>query len=274
MRVGVAYRWRHGRWPALAAPRRFTEWVQWRKLHDKDPERSRLTDKNYSKRLAARVLGKSFVVPTLWRGRELPVEPAWQMPFMVKSNHGCGQFVAVRTLQDYEKARRLAPLWLRRSYGRWLDEFHYRDAERFILVEEFIGSDDALPVDYKFYVFDGHAVMVQVHEDRAGAHDWSQYDRNFAPMSRNAKTVAPPAGLAAMIEAAERLGVGHDFVRVDFYEVAGQPIFGEFCLYPGSGLDPFDPVSLDKWLGAHWSVECSNLGVQGVANGWLARGQA
>jgi hypothetical protein len=254
-RVGIAYRWRHGRWPALTQPRRFTEWVQWRKLNDRDPERSRLTDKIYSKQLAARILGDGFVVPTLWRGQELPAEPAWAMPFMVKSNHGCGQFVAVRTRQDYERARRLAPRWLSRSYGGWLDEFHYRGAARCLLVEEFIGSPAALPLDYKFYVFDGRAAMVQVHEDRAGAHRWSQYDRAFAPLSRNATGVAPPKSLAAMIDAAERLGAGHDFIRVDFYEVDGQPLFGEFCLYPGSGLDRFDPIALDLWLGEQWRPE-------------------
>jgi hypothetical protein len=259
-RVGIAYCWRHGRWPALAEPRRFTEWVQWRKLHDRDPERSRLTDKSYSKQLAARILGEAFVVPTLWQGRELPPVPAWPMPFMVKSNHGCGQFIAVRTMQDYERARRFSPKWLKRAYGGWLDEYHYRGAARSIIVEQFIGSADALPIDYKLYVFNGRATMVQVHEDRAGDHRWSQYDRAFAPLSRNARAVVPPASLAVMIDAAERLGDGHDFVRVDFYEVDGQPLFGEFCLYPGSGLDPFDPIGLDEWLGAQWSNEAQQRG--------------
>jgi hypothetical protein len=58
-----------------------------------------------------------------------------------------------------------------------------------------------------------------------------------------------------MLAAAERLASGHDFLRVDFFEVNGQPLFGEFCLYPGSGLDPFDPPQLDDWLGAQWSAE-------------------
>ena len=44
-------------------------------------------------------------------------------------------------------------------------------------------------------------------------------------------------------------------LRVDFYEVGGQPLFGEFCLFPGSGLDPFDPVSIDERLGALWAAQ-------------------
>ena len=56
-----------------------------------------------------------------------------------------------------------------------------------------------------------------------------------------------------MIEAAETLGQGFDFVRVDFYEIDGAPRFGEMTFYPGSGLDPFDPPEIDLILGRLWA---------------------
>ena len=56
----------------------------------------------------------------------------------------------------------------------------------------------------------------------------------------------------AMIAAAEKLGDRFDFVRVDFYEVEGKPRFGEMTFYPGSGLNRFDPVSLDAMMGREW----------------------
>ena len=43
-----------------------------------------------------------------------------------------------------------------------------------------------------------------------------------------------------------------DFARIDFYEIAGEPKFGEVTFYPGSGLDPFDPLELDSEIGALW----------------------
>ena len=103
----------------------------------------------------------------------------------------------------------------------------------------------------------GRAVAVQVHDGRGGDHRWHQYDRHWRALSREAGGQAAPSSLAAMLAAAERLARDQDFMRVDFYEVDGQPLFGEFCLYPGSGLDPFDPPSLDSWLGAQWSAERS-----------------
>lgn len=254
-RVGLAYRWRHGRWPSLANPRTFTEWVQWRKLNDRDPARSLLTDKGHSKRLAARLLGDQFVVPTLWEGEVLPEMPPWPMPFVVKANHGCGQWSVVRNAADFDRVRVQSRRWLRHHYGAWLDEWHYRAARRAILVEAYVGTGAALPVDYKIYVFSGRAVMVQVHEGRGEDHRWRQFDRDWRPLSHHAESVKPPISLPTMLAAAEALAGAADFLRVDFYEVGGRPLFGEFCLYPGSGLDRFDPVELDDWLGAFWSAQ-------------------
>ena len=172
-----------------------------------------------------------------------------------QGNHGCGQFVVVRTLADYARAQREAPVWLGRAYGGWLDEWHYQAARRSILVEPYLGAIDVLPLDYKIYVFGGRAVMVQLHEGRAAKHRWHQYDRHWRPLSRQAGAASPPESLDTMLAAAEKLGDGHDFLRVDFYEIDGRPLFGEFCLYPGSGLDPFEPVELDHWLGAQWTAE-------------------
>ena len=87
-------------------------------------------------------------------------------------------------------------------------------------------------------------------------HRWVQYDRQWRRQSRAGVggESLPPVTLATMLAAAERLAGAHDFLRVDFYEIEGRLLFGEFCLFPGSGLDPFDPPELDLRLGALWGV--------------------
>ena len=256
VRVTLAYAWRHRAWLDLGHPRRFTEWVQWRKLHDRERDRARLTDKLHSKRIVAAALGEDMVVPTLWEGQQLPENPPWSMPFVVKSNHGCRDVVVVRNADDFSRARRAAPRWLARAYGQWLDEWHYRHARRAILVEPYIGPIDRLPLDYKLYVFGGHAAIIQLHEERGTDHHrWSQFDRAWRCLSTVESARPAPVSLQEMITAAERLGADHDFLRVDFYEIDGRPLFGEFCLFPGSGLDRFDPVEIDERLGALWSAK-------------------
>ena len=118
---------------------------------------------------------------------------------------------------------------------------------------------EAPPNDYKVYVFGGSAEVVQVHTGQMSDHRWVQYDPRWNRLS-NGEDCPPPVGLDAMIVAAEALGQGHDFVRVDFYDIPGQPLFGEYCLYPGSGLDPFDPVGLDDMLGDKWRAARAALG--------------
>lgn len=255
-RVSLAYRWRHGRWPDLDRPQRFTERVQQRKLFDRNLALASLTDKLKGKEVARERIGGSFVIPTLWSGKTLPLAPPGPLPMIVKANHGCNQSLVIRTARDWDEARRIAPRWLQRAYGQWLDEWHYRSARRLLLIEPFVGPDERLPLDYKFYVFGGRAELVQVHLDRGGSrHRWMQFDRQWRRLSAPDGTPdpAPPATLTQMLAGAERLAAEHDFLRVDFYEIGGRMLFGEFCLFPGSGLDPFDPPSLDHHLGAWWS---------------------
>lgn len=256
--LGLVYAWRHRRLPRLHRPHRFTEWVQWRKLNDRDLERARLTDKLHGKQLAEAALGADCVIPTLWQGVDLPADAPWPMPFIVKSNHGCGHNIVVRCVADYARARRSSRRWLGRSYGGWLGEWHYRAARRRLLVEPLVGTEGRLPIDYKVYVFGGRASNVQVHEGRAARHRWSQYGRDWQPLSARCIGARRPETLADMLVAAERLGAGHDFVRVDFYEVEGRLLFGEYCLFPGSGLDRFDPPELDSRLGALWGAQYSD----------------
>ena len=252
-RVGLFYWWRHGRWPALDMPRSFTEWVQWRKLNDRCHGLALLTDKAHAKDVAEARIGAEHLIPTLWLGAELPAIAPWPMPFIVKANHGCGQFVVVRTAADYRRAKAVAPRWLAKSYGGWLDEWHYGAARRLLLIEPFIGKA-MLPLDYKVYVFGGRAAVVQLHVGRGTRHRWSQFDRDWTPLSDDPVDAPPLSQLTEMLAAAEAIAGDADFLRVDFYCEGGQLWFGECCLYPGSGLDPFNPDTLDLALGERWSA--------------------
>lgn len=252
-RVGLFYWWRHGRWPELDAPRRFTEWVQWRKLNDRRHALALLTDKAHAKSIAAARIGGEQVVPTLWLGENLPTVAQWLMPFIVKANHGCGQFIVVRTAADYMRAKVVAPFWLTAAYGGLLDEWHYRSARRVLAVEPYIGGA-MLPVDYKVYVFGGRAEVVQLHVGRGHRHRWTQFGRDWTPLSDDPIKAEAPPRLAEMLAAAEAIAGSEDFLRVDFYCEGGRLLFGECCLYPGSGLDPFRPDALDLALGDRWSA--------------------
>lgn len=234
---------------------RFTELIQARKLFERDPRLPALADKVLVKRFVADRLGDEWIIPTLWHGDSLPIMPPWPRPFIVKSRHGCNQTIVVAAGDpDWRSVRQRAAGWTAKPYGGWLDEWLYRHVTRGILVEPFVGDGDGVPIDYKFYVFAGRVEFVQVHLGRGTRHRWILLDRDWRQVSAPNGDAEPhrPGSLAAMITAAETLARGFDFVRVDLYEVAGRPLFGEMTFYPGSGLDRFDPLSLDACLGEHW----------------------
>lgn len=254
-RILLTYLWRHRRLPRLDAPALFTELVQHRKLFNGDPRLPLLSDNITVKPWVADRLGADWLIPTLWEGPELPEESAWPTPFFVKSSHGCNQRAFIRSgEEDWQEVRHRARQWTSGTYGRLLDEWAYRDLTPGLLVEPFVGQTNALPIDYKFYVFAGRVEFIQVHLDRENAHRWIQLDRNWHRVSAqtaDARPVRPPK-LDQMIAAAETLGQDFDFVRVDLYAVGDRLLFGEMTFYPGSGLDPFAPASLDAEIGSCW----------------------
>jgi hypothetical protein len=253
LRIALTYLWRHRRLPDLADPTRFTELVQRRKLHDRDPRMPKLADKVAVKAHVAAELGRAWVIPMLWSGSELPRHSPWRHPVIVKARHGCKQNAIIREIApDWQAARTASARWMRNDYGWWLDEWLYAHIPRGLLIEPLIDNDGAPPIDYKIYVFGGQATHVQVHLDRARNHRWVVHDLDWRAIARDAPSVPRPSALPAMLAAAEQLAGGFDFARVDFYQHAGQPLFGEISFYPGSGLDPFDPPELDAEMGRLW----------------------
>ena len=254
LRVRLCYIWRHGRLPDLTDPTLFTELVQVRKLHDRDLRMPPLADKVRAKGLVAGMIGPEWVTPTLWSGTSLPEDAPWPRPFVVKSRHGCKQVRVVRDGDDWAAIREEAHRWMRRPYGLWLDEWVYRRIPLGLLVEAFAGPGPDLPLDYKLFAFGGRVEYIQVHLDREGDHRWIVMDRDWNRVSAATPDPDPPrpAALRRMIAAAETLGRPFDFVRVDLYDLADGPRFGELTFYPGSGLDRFDPPALDAAMGARW----------------------
>jgi len=254
LRIYIIYWWRHGRLPDLRNPQRFSELVQWRKLHDHNPMMPVMADKIAVKKQIGHLLGGEWIIPTYWSGRTLPEHPSWPYPFILKASHGCNQNIVCRDQSDWQKARRQSARWTRAPYGLWLDEWAYRDVPRAYIVEPYLGSAAELPIDYKIYVFGGKAAFIQVHLDRDSDHRWILFDRQWNQISRLDDRDLPsePEHLAKILDGAEKVAGEFDFARIDFYEIAGKPKFGEVTFYPGSGLDPFDPPELDLTIGTLW----------------------
>jgi len=247
-----------GRFPDFRHPRRFTEKCQVRKLRDRDPRLPLLVDKVRAKDIVASTLGPDWIIPTLWHGETLPNVRDWPLPYVIKVNHYSGGNIFVRSKEeeDWPSIELKLKRWMSTRYNPHTREWPYHSITRQILVEPFIGRlSTELPIDFKLFVFRGRVEYIEVDTDRATNHKRSFYNREWVkqPFAMqypfDHREVPRPATLNQMITAAERLSQGMSFLRVDFYELQGRPLFGEMTLFPDSGLGRFEPELYDLVFG-------------------------
>ena len=254
----------HGRWPDLRNPKTYNEKIQHRKLHDRNPLLPVLIDKILVKDYVRKKLGDAWVTPTLWSGKKLPPrsERNWKVPFVIKANHGCKWNIFVHEpVSDWDPIEISCDTWINTPWHPLLLEWAYSKIDPHILVEPFNGSLADAPYDYKFYVFSGRVEYVFVDIDRFTSQKRVFFDRNWIlqditcefPMGQ--RDLPKPPHYSQLVGAAEELGSGFPFVRVDLYD-RDRPRFGEMTFYPGSGTVAFSPRSWDLKFGELWVDTC------------------
>lgn len=181
--------------------------------------------------------------------------------FALKLNVGCGCNIIVsdKSKLDIEATKKILRKWMKQKYYLEHSEMQYKDVEKYIIVEEYLGSETgALPEDYKFYCMNGKAKYVMLCADREiGKHaKYFYYDRdwNLMPYTsdalENPSFVMPkPENIDLAFDYAEKLSKDFPFVRVDLYIVDGKVYFGELTFTPSAGMDVSRLPSTDRMLG-------------------------
>jgi hypothetical protein len=171
--------------------------------------------------------------------------------FVLKWNNGSGQVILVKdkTKLDIKSTKTILRRWLKSTYGYEGAQSHYLAIKSCIIAEELISnpvkSEDSL-IDYKLWCFQGKPSFFLIVYDRKGddyklsAYDleWNNIsDRVFNKNSAHysGKDIEKPTSFETMIKIASKLSEDFVEVRVDFYDVAGQPIFGELTFSTGYG---------------------------------------
>lgn len=267
-----------GYWPNIERPRSFTEKLLWLRRHDRDPRLPRLADKLSVRDYVAEVapgLRLSQVLGVYDDPAELPLDTLPDKA-VLKSTHASGHVLILRRPFDSTRVRATAAGWLASAYGAETKEWMYEDLPRRLMVEAFLGQGDASPEDFKVFVLNGRARLVQVFRGRGQRLERIMFDRDWRliPVYRAKRPWGPlivpdpaslpprPDCLDSMLEQAERLARPFSFVRVDFYVVDGEPVFGEMTFIPNGGFVEFRPISFDWALGEElelprWHVDVS-----------------
>lgn len=266
--VSLPFLMEHYYWPHFRNPRSFSEKVFARMLFDRNPKWRMTTDKLLVREYVADKLGREFLIPMIWRGDRPEEIPFSELPskFVIKTNHGCGYNIIVKEGDHLDQADAIIRLkkWLRENFcqDKFLGiEWVYKDIRPKIFIETFLDDNGRVPLDYKFFCFSGRVEFILMTFDRHEDPFEKHFDRDFTPLDlwngcrQYPGRVDRPKNFAQMLDVAEKLAGGFDFIRVDLYNVDGQIFFGELTSYPGGGLARFIPREYDFVFGKKWKID-------------------
>ncbi|MBQ6130991.1 MAG: hypothetical protein IJL12_01435 [Selenomonadaceae bacterium] len=242
----------------------YTEKMQWLKLYDATPLKSRLADKFLVRSWVTEKIGAQYLIPLLgvWDSFDDIDFNALPEQFVLKCNHGSGMNVVVRDKHAFDKQRAREKLnaWLAEDFGLFFLELHYTRINRKIIAEKFMQDGDAPDLtDYKFWCFGGKPTYCKVITGRTQSARLDYFDMNWQhmnfeqnnrPNSEHPEQIPLPKNFELMKELAAKLAEGFAHVRVDFYEIGGRVYFGEMTFTPGAGNFSFKSEGTDEHLGS------------------------
>lgn len=170
--------------------------------------------------------------------------------FVIKTNNASATNILIKdkSSMDEVSVRKQLNEWLKIDYGYNTAQPHYSNMKPLILAEEFLVDEDTAKAgkvlkDFKFYCVNGEPRYVIVYSDReTNSHrmkrsiydmDWVLHQEYLGKFAVAGPEVKKPVSFELMKKMASRLSNPFKFVRVDFYEINGTPIFGEITFTPG-----------------------------------------
>lgn len=257
----------------LANPQTYNEKIQWMKLYDSTPIKTRLADKYLVRDWVAERIGARYLIPLLgvWDSFNEIDFDALPEQFVLKCNHGCGYNLIVQNKAELklEDAKRKINAWLAEDFAfKGVFELHYSPIPRKIIAEQYIENKASKGdlYDYKFWCFDGKVKYIQFLSDRnisglkMAFYDTSWKKQDFVyshPL--DTKDIARPDNLEEMIALAEKLAKGFNHVRVDFYRMDdGRIYFGEMTFTSASGFCHWQPAEMDYTMGQLLNLPTKN----------------
>lgn len=262
----LLYYFKMGQVLHLDNPRKFTEKIQWLKLHNRKPEYTMMVDKIAVKEYVSKLIGNEVVIPMLKEYESVDCIKVDELPeqFVLKTNHSGGNTGVVickdKNRFDIDKAKVKLRESLKGSAFDVYLEWPYKDVVRKVFAEQYMEDETGNLMDYKFMCFNGEPKFVHICPDRnsGGPIHFDYYDMNWMKLPftiehPNSTIVIPrPKSFDKMMEYAKVLSADIPLARIDFYEIGGKPYFGEITFYPYSGMERFDKeewnVKLGEWI--------------------------
>ena len=246
----------------LESPVTFNDKINWLKIHDYRPIRSKIVDKYTAKEYITEKLGAEYVIPLLGVWDKFDDIDFDKLPnqFVLKCNTGSdwNAIVKDKSKFDIPVAKKKFDVWIKKNpaYINFLPTFEGVPLK--IIAEEYIENEDGDLWDYKFWCFHGEVKYVQMDRKRFIAHVQKFYTPDWQPLDfvvEDHKIFDKPKMLEEMIKISQKLSKDFPFVRVDLYCVKDRIYFGEMTFCPLGGIAKWNPEEMNYEAGALLHLE-------------------
>lgn len=256
--------------PDLRNPQKFSEKMQWMKLHYRNDLMPVVGDK-YAVRQYLADLGYSYLLNDLiavydnisqFRPDQLPES------FVLKATHSSGWNLIVpdKSKQPWGINRKLMQYWLTHDIAWDGREWHYGLMKPRIVCERYLTDETGGLMDYKFYCMNGRVRFMQLNVGRNTENSTQNYydlDWHLLPFGKSQPHnpdihAGRPHHFDEMVRLATELSKPFPYVRIDFYETDNRVYFGEFTFFPCSGMPDFIPAEYDDVVGRMLTLPQAN----------------
>lgn len=248
--TGQELNWKH--------PTGFNQKIQYLKLYDSTPLKTKLVDKYLVKSWVAEKIGEQYVVPLLGVFNSFDEIDFSKLPqkFVLKGTQH-GVIIVDQAKMSVDDIRQKCHYFLTTNFAYLYGlELQYKDVPPRLIAEEFLPINNEV-YDYKIWCFHGKPEFIGVqyidehHNIYINFYDLDWNLQHFSSYKKIDAVIKKPASLDTLIEKATVLAQGFLFVRVDFYVLSNNLIkFGEMTFTPASGIVSWNPPYADELLGS------------------------
>ena len=254
----------------LKNPKTFNEKIQWLKLYDSTPIKTRLADKYLVRDWIKEKIGERYLIPLLGVWDNFDEIEFDKLPdkFVLKCNHGSGYNIIVtdKSKLNIEETRKKINKWMDEDFAYVAGlELHYSAIPRKIIAEKYI--DTALSsIELQAWCFNGLVKFISYETIKDTENpkrcvlynDWKLTNFKISPNHYRDFEYIPqvPNCYEEFIDIAKKLANKFYHVRVDFIIYNNKLLFRELTFTSGSGLSKFEPKKAAYIVGNMLKLPC------------------
>lgn len=272
--VKLQYRYITHRKLNLKKPEKYTEKLQYLRLYvyPNDPLVIKCASRDGAREYLKECSLENILIPIqgIYQSFDEIDFDKLHLPYVIKCTHASSFNAIILKQEDLniEFLRDKFQKYLKTDYGKKTVEPHYSKIKPQIIIENYLGEINTLPIEYKIHCFNGVPKSLYVVSNRNIDIRYDNFYIDFKPFNESqfngwkASDTPPkkPANFDEMVKIAAILAKPFPFVRVDLYNIDGKVYFSELTFTPAKGTLIFDDEKADfimgEWLDISKYLKC------------------